>query len=453
VGNVTTESRSNGTQTTYGYDPNGRMTQIQHKKGSTLFAQVAYTRDSVVNTTQEVRALPLFPSITPDSISAAYDDTNQVMKWGSDNHTYDNDGNLTSITGTKSFSAAYDPENRVVTTNRSGVTTTYTYDGRGDRTKAAIGAQTHNYHYDPNGRFLFETDGSGQMVAYYIYHGSRLAAMKYSSASYFYHFDVGGNTVAITDGNGNITGAYAYEASGRVSNRSGSAPNPFTYAGAHGVMDEDNGLYFMKNRYYDADTGRFIQKDPIGLFGGTNLYGYVGNNPVENTDPQGTDPVMSSSIDPALSGVTDQIMSGTWDINTKTRPIDMKDNIASDTEQKIFAVGAMAVIGAMGVSMIPVVAAPCILEVGGAETVVVTGESVLSTLDVLMIKMMSGETAAVAAFITQVARLPGGDRFVQALHNVAMLLTLNPEVVRNFDSRQFSAATQLVRTIGIFLPR
>jgi len=53
--------------------------------------------------------------------------------------------------------------------------------------------------------------------------------------------------------------------------------------------DSETGLYYYKNRYYDADTGRFTSKDPVGYGSGSlNLYGYVGGKPIVFVDPMGT---------------------------------------------------------------------------------------------------------------------------------------------------------------------
>jgi len=43
----------------------------------------------------------------------------------------------------------------------------------------------------------------------------------------------------------------------------------------------------MRARYYDANLGRFISEDPAGFVDGTNLYAYVGGNPVMLVDPSG----------------------------------------------------------------------------------------------------------------------------------------------------------------------
>jgi RHS repeat-associated protein len=59
------------------------------------------------------------------------------------------------------------------------------------------------------------------------------------------------------------------------------------YAYTAREWDPETGLYYYRARYYDPKIGRFISEDPIGLHGGINLYGYVGNEPVGRYDPYG----------------------------------------------------------------------------------------------------------------------------------------------------------------------
>lgn len=60
---------------------------------------------------------------------------------------------------------------------------------------------------------------------------------------------------------------------------------PFGYAG--GLYDADTGLVRFGARDYDAETGRWTSKDPVGFVGGTNTYGYCRSNPVNLVDPTG----------------------------------------------------------------------------------------------------------------------------------------------------------------------
>ncbi|MEM9504773.1 MAG: RHS repeat-associated core domain-containing protein, partial [Cyanobacteria bacterium P01_E01_bin.43] len=53
-------------------------------------------------------------------------------------------------------------------------------------------------------------------------------------------------------------------------------------------FDEETGLHYYRARYYDGELGQFISQYPIGFSGGTNnLYAYVGNEPISNTDSRG----------------------------------------------------------------------------------------------------------------------------------------------------------------------
>jgi len=287
AGNLISATRSNGTRSDYVFDANNRITSIAHKKGGVSFAQMQYTRDANGAITGETNALPLLPSAQAP-IACTYDDANQIVSCGGDAYTYDLDGNLTTITGSRTFSAVYDPENRPTAITRQGVAATYIYGATGRRVKAVTGGSTRNYHHDETGKLLYETDGSNQVTVYYVYNGDHLVAMTTAAGTtYVYHFDQLGNTVAMTDAGGNVVMAYVYAPFGEVVNQSGSLYNPFTFGGEYGVMDEGDGLFFMRNRYYDAVTGRFLHKDPIGFRGGLNLYAYVSNNPVSLNDPKG----------------------------------------------------------------------------------------------------------------------------------------------------------------------
>nr|WP_281399042.1 RHS repeat-associated core domain-containing protein [Paenacidovorax monticola] len=51
--------------------------------------------------------------------------------------------------------------------------------------------------------------------------------------------------------------------------------------------DAETNLAYNLHRYYDAQSGRYTQGDPIGLQGGWNRFGYVGGNPLSYVDPMG----------------------------------------------------------------------------------------------------------------------------------------------------------------------
>ena len=301
VWNLTGEARSNGVTSTYTADANKQLTSLKSSKGSSTIISQTLTRDKDGRITGESGVRPLAPDLQATTVSAAYNAANGLTTMGSDAYTYDNDGNLTAISGSRSLSATYDPENRPTSITLGGVQREYLYDGLGRRVRIQSGGNTRNLHHDHLGRLLFETNGSGQLSAVYIYAGGMLVAQGDGSGNYLFPLrDKTGNTLALTDQSGTVVAAYAYGPYGAGAGKTGSATTPFTYVGAFGVMDEGDDLYFMKNRYYDAVSSRFLQRDPIGFAGGINLYQYVGSNPVDSIDPEGATPAIAAIIEAAL---------------------------------------------------------------------------------------------------------------------------------------------------------
>lgn len=102
-----------------------------------------------------------------------------------------------------------------------------------------------------------------------------------------------GTAVTAIKGNGDeecrvaYTNRGAFGALDAITTPCGNAINVATgYAGAS-VPTGAGGYTYLRNRWYDPQTGRFLTQDPIGLAGGTNLYAYAGNNPVTFSDPFG----------------------------------------------------------------------------------------------------------------------------------------------------------------------
>lgn len=287
VGNLVEEKRSNGTESLIRYDVDRRIVQVRHSRDEVAFVDMTYTRDAAGNITDESGTLPIEPAIGGASIGATYNAANQIITRGSDTYTYDPDGNLTGISS--GWKAEYDPENRLVELTRDDTATRYAYDGSNHRVQIVRGSLTRNVHHDWMGRPLFETNESGVITARYVHAIGFLAArIDAARDTRFYHFDETGSTLAMTDSRGDVVAAYAYDPHGSIVSTFGDVQdNEFTYLGAFWVTDEGGGLFFIRRRYYDAVTGRFIQRASIGTGVVTNPYAYTAGNPVMDIDPEG----------------------------------------------------------------------------------------------------------------------------------------------------------------------
>ncbi len=87
--------------------------------------------------------------------------------------------------------------------------------------------------------------------------------------------------------NGAVVQNYDFDAFGNQKTETTNDTNPFRYAGEY--TDFESGLIYLRNRYYNPETQRFITEDPIK--DGLNWYAYCYNNPVMFVDPSGMNSV------------------------------------------------------------------------------------------------------------------------------------------------------------------
>jgi RHS repeat-associated protein len=100
--------------------------------------------------------------------------------------------------------------------------------------------------------------------------------------------DVLGSSVARVDANGVVKTQYTFEPFGTAQATGAADPN---LAGYTGRETDASNLVFYRARYYNPALQRFISEDPADVAGGINLYAYVGNRPLDFTDPTGMNPL------------------------------------------------------------------------------------------------------------------------------------------------------------------
>lgn len=293
AGNLITIARPNGTNVAYTYDSASRLTGVLDKKtDNTVICEYSFQLDGVGNHVQTDETQPLTASPSTADKDYTYDKGNRILTANGTSYTHDDNGNRQSITtggGTTNYT--WDYENRLTQINSPTGNVKHQYDGLGNRIARIKDGVTTQYVLDIQGgmsQVLAEVDAGGAITAYYIYGLGLISRITPANTQQFYHFNHRGDTVALSDSSGNITDKYAHDEYGRLLESTGTTDNPFKFVGRYGVMDEGDNSYFMRARFYDAEVGRFLSKDPIGFEGGDwNLYAYVGGNPVIGIDPSG----------------------------------------------------------------------------------------------------------------------------------------------------------------------
>jgi len=131
-------------------------------------------------------------------------------------------------------------------------------------------------------------EDNGQKT-FYVY-GLGLIGQESNGEYLSYHFDFRGSTVALTSDTAQIVERFQYSPYGVLLSGSASI-TPFLFNGMYGVMTDDNGLYYMRARFYSQEIRRFVNQDillgDIGEGQTLNRYAYVTGRPVSFVDPFG----------------------------------------------------------------------------------------------------------------------------------------------------------------------
>ena len=123
-------------------------------------------------------------------------------------------------------------------------------------------------------------------------------SMKIGEDVYYYLYNVQGDVVGLLDSNGVEVVSYRYSSWGKIletvdtSDNQIAARNPFRYRGY--ILDEETGMYYLKSRYYDPETGRFLNADSTEILEiqedlyDKNLYTYCDADPINRRDAEGS---------------------------------------------------------------------------------------------------------------------------------------------------------------------
>ena len=279
---------ANGDAVSYSYDSADRLLQETHRNaGNVVIFEQVYSYDAVGNR--------LTQQVTGQAQTAlAYDDADKLLTVGSARFAYDANGRLISRQAPQgTISYAYDVEGQLLRVTTPIGTVTFAYDASGKRRLRSVDGNQQNFLLDEasltgHDQTLLAYDESGNALVEYHW-GDRLISADDGANDRFYHFDASRNTRLLTNESGTVSDSWDYDAFGNVRKRTGTADSPYGFAGEWQAQPEE--LVYLRARFYDPQTGRFISRDPFAgdPYDPVSLhrYLYANANPIMNRDPSG----------------------------------------------------------------------------------------------------------------------------------------------------------------------
>ena len=276
----------------YEYDLNGNRTAVLDGSGDSVVDHIAHDdQDRLTSYDDMVYAYNNHGELEWSSHWRLNELTEVVEYFDRTDYVYDVFGNLRHVglpDGTE-IDYEIDPLGRRVRRESNGV-------------------EDQRLLWDGQLRPVAELDSSGIIETRYVYGLGLNVPDYYERDEHTYRIitdHLGSPRLIVqTDGEGAGTIVFRreYDAWGEIEVESFDDPGEIPFGFAGGLYDEDTGLVRFGFRDYDPEIGRWTAKDPIGFAGGdTNLYGYVGNEPVGRVDRWGLQ--SGSGCDPTLGRI------------------------------------------------------------------------------------------------------------------------------------------------------
>ncbi|GKX53155.1 RHS repeat-associated core domain-containing protein [Budvicia aquatica] len=231
---------------------------------------------------------------------------NRLAFFGDRHFEYDRFGNLIAERRGKEHKLLttyeYDCRHRLIKhVSPNGRVSTYTYDTFNRRTSKTVDGKTIDFIWQGN-KLIAECSDKDTVWRSYLYEPGSFrplalvegnAKKKQKIKTYWYQNDHLGTPHSLTDSLGNLVYSCSYNAYGKLQEETQHRQEEFgirvetnlRFQGQY--WDEETGLHYNLNRYYDPALGRYLTQDPIKLGGGLNGYQYVNGNPVNWIDPLG----------------------------------------------------------------------------------------------------------------------------------------------------------------------
>ena len=295
----------------YEYDALGRITSRSHTLGDpsqpspmSQSSQKCYIYDDLdrlasdgdVAYTYDAAGNRMTRAEDSDTITYTLGIGDRLASWSGGAYTHDAAGNITRIErdGRSTLDLVWNSQYQLVSVATNGVFAEgYAYDALSRRVSTTTLEGTTRHVYDNNWQCIADIDEQGSVIASYTWGEGidNLLAVNIGGATYYSLTDIQGTVWGYVDAQNNVVASWQYDAWGNVISEevapSAAALAALRYRFQGREWSAATGLINFRMRWYDAEMGRWLSKDPIGLSGGLNLYAFCYGDPMDNQDPKG----------------------------------------------------------------------------------------------------------------------------------------------------------------------